>query len=290
MNEAKVTQHLDWLEITYPILGQNLNIAYPEHWSKERVETKPTNGYNVACRYKDGRVEQLHTLYPSMGVHVTFPAQTLAQLKEDEKWLIGWLVQSGATVTRLDFALDCYGVPLDFDALWEEVIARRYTCRLRTPPIRTHDSISGDIIYFGRMKSSIMTRIYNKAAEQKVSGVWNRVETMMRHQRANFAAKKFASTDAEVASFITGHVQIKNFKWWEDVMTMKATKTRYDRPTTNSRREWLMKSVAPSLAREMILDDTLYDDFIRRVDACYRESLEKSYRPTNVTIESLDTM
>lgn len=277
----KLHQHLDWIELTYPTLSKNTQPNYPEHWTTKAVETKPHNGYNLAFRYPDGRTEERHTNQKSMGIHVTMPAQTLAQLEEDEKWLLGYFLENGAKITRLDFALDVFEKPLEFNKLWKFCLAKEYECRLRQPPLRTHDAERGDTIYFGRMKSSVFTRVYNKAAEQKIDGSWVRVETVMRHQRANHAAKLYAGTDVEVASFITGHVQIKNFKWWTDVMTMKATKTRYDLPAKNSRREWLLKSVAPSLAREMMLDDSLYEDFIRHVDACYQIEREKSYRLNN---------
>lgn len=275
----KLAQHLDWLEITYPILGQKVNISYPEHWSKTRVECKPRNGYNLAVRYADGRIEELHTEHQNMGVHVTFPAQTLAELKEDEKWLLEYLLTEGAKVTRLDCAIDVLEYPLDFDVLWSLIKSREYKCRIRQSPLRIHDATHGDTIYFGRMKSSVFTRLYNKQAEQKTEFAWVRVETVFRHSRANDAAKKMVKTNSSPASFVTGHVQIPRSEWWTDVMTMQAVKTRLNRSDGDKRREWLMKSVAPTLAKEMFLHPETWDEFRAVVFDCLeteRQKLDKT--------------
>lgn len=268
----KLVEHLDWIEITYPILGNSPVAAYPEHWPKARVECKPMNGYKVACRYADGRVEMVHPDQKNMGVHVTLPAKTLQTLQEDDKWLLEYFLEHGAVITRLDCALDVFESPLNFDVLWRLCRERDYICRLRKPPLRDCDAETGDTVYFGRMKSSVCTRVYNKAAEQNVPGDWIRVETMFRHSRANNAAKLMVKKKLDCRSLIAGHVQIPRLKWWTDVMTKNAAKTRLDRPTQSKRLEWLMNSVAPTLAKEVFLNGGVVErEFMLR----YREELLK---------------
>lgn len=258
--------HLDWIEITYPILGKRPMVEYPSHWSTERVECKPKNGYKIAVRYADGREEMVHPDQPNMGIHITLPAQTLQNLKEDDKWLLNYFIGSGGKITRLDCALDAFGKKLNFDQLWLLVREGNYKCRLRKPPLRECDAKTGDTIYFGRMKASVCTRIYNKAAEQGVSGDWIRVETMFRHGRANNAAKMMVKQNLDCQSFVSGHVQIPDLEWWVDTMTKKPVKTRLDRSTQSKRYEWLMKSVAPTLAKEIHLHgNEVYDEFRARV-------------------------
>lgn len=262
----KLVQHLDWLELTYPILGTMPTIEYPAHWPSERVECKPNNGYKVAVRYADGRTEMINPDCPNMGVHITLSATTLSNLQEDDKWLLSYFITQGASITRLDAALDVFGKPLSFDALWDLAKRKEYECRLRKPPLRNSDTITGDTVYFGRMKSSICTRIYNKAAEQNVPGDWIRVETMFRHGRANHAAKTMVKKNLQCQNLIAGHVNLPRLKWWTDVMTEKPEKTRLERPEANKRLSWLMNSVAPTLAKEMFLHGNIvYDEFRARV-------------------------
>jgi len=261
-----VHQHLDFLELTYPLFNRQLPNMYPPHWTDKTVETKAVNGYKLAVRYPDGRVEMSHPDQPNMGIHVIMPAQTLKALGEDDLWLLEFFLQNGAKITRLDCALDVFEKPLDFDELWELAKAKEFECRLRSPALRTSDAEHGDTIYFGRMKSSIFTRVYNKAAEQKYAGSWVRVETVFRHSRANNAAKLMVKRSLDTGALIRGHLNLPRLQWWADVMTMKAEKTKFDRSTGDKRLEWLMTSVAPTLAKEIHLHgDAVYALFKARV-------------------------
>lgn len=262
-----LNQHLDYLELTYPTLSRSKHsVEYPEHWDKRAVETKPLNGYKVAHRYSDGRVEMYHPDQPNMGTHVVMGGKTLKALGENDLWLLEFFLQNGAKITRLDCALDVFDLPLDFDQLWELAKTKEYECRLRLPPLRTSDAQHGDTIYFGRMKSSIFTRVYNKAAEQNYDGSWVRVETVFRHSRANNAAKLMVKRKLDPAALIRGHVNLPRLQWWTDVMTAKAVKTKLDPPTADKRLLWLMNTVPAALAKEIHLQgDAVWLEFKARV-------------------------
>lgn len=262
-----LSQHLDFLELTFPIFKQKPSVEYPEHWSKKAVETKPKNGYKVAYRYPDGRVEMFHPDQPNMGYHVVMGGQTLKALGENDLWLLEYFLENGARVTRLDCALDVFDMPLDFDELWASAKKGEFECRLRKPPLRTSDAKRGDTVYFGRMKSSVFTRIYNKAAEQNYDGSWVRVETVFRHSRANNAAKLMVKRKLDTPALIRGHVNLPRLKWWTDVMTQKAEKTRVDPPTADKRLSWLMNSVPSALAKEIHLQgEAVWLEFKARVE------------------------
>lgn len=246
-------QHLDWIEITTPILGKKPTVPYPAHWSKKFVECKPMNGYSVACRYDDGRIEMQNASNPNMGIHTVMSATTLQNLQEDDKWLLGYFLAEGVRVTRLDCALDIYHNPLNFDELWELARRREFVCNLRKPPLREQDAKTGDTVYFGRLKASVVTRVYNKAAEQNVKGDWVRVETMFRHSRANNAAKLMVRKNLDCRALIAGHVRIPKLKWWSDIMTNEPEKTRLDPAGVSKRVHWLLNSVSPTIAKEIHL-------------------------------------
>jgi hypothetical protein len=258
-------QHLDWLEITYPLLGEIMPSIYPPGWPTSNVEARPTNGYTEARRYADGRIEMFSPDNRRMGIHVLMTAETLKTMNIDDHKLLEFFITNGAKVTRIDFALDVFEKPLDFDALWLMAKSGDYECRLRKPPIRTMDAGHGDTIYFGRMKSSVFTRVYNKAVEQNYDGSWVRVETVMRHSRANNAAKLMVRRKLDASQLIRGHVNLPRLEWWTDVMTVKAEKTRYDRSDGSQRLSWLMKSVAPTLAKEMYLNPEVWNTFKQTV-------------------------
>lgn len=262
----KLASHLDWLEITFPVLGNYPKIDYPENWDKTTVETKAFHGYSVGARYQDGRIEMSNPDHPSMGIHVQFSAQTLSALKTNDHELLEFFIQHGARITRLDCALDVFELPIDFAEIWELVVSGDYECRLRKPPTRTMDAVTGDTIYFGRMKSSVFTRIYNKSAEQNTTGNWTRIETVFRHSRANNAAKLMVKRHLEPSALIRGHVNLPRLAWWTDVMTNKAEKTRLDPVSEDKRLQWLLGVVPKALAKEIYLrGDGLYDQFKARV-------------------------
>ena len=251
-----IHQSIDYLELTYPDVGNGQlpvrNDVFPPEWSQTTVETKARNGYSSAIRYPDGRALMWNDDSRRMGMHIEMTGSVCQRLEVDASHL-QWFIQNGARITRLDCAVDITDTPCPFDEIWSLAKAGDYECRLRKPPSRNMDAATGDTIYFGKMKSTACTRIYNKAAERKVAGVWTRVETMFRHGRANTVGKGIANGQA-IGSYVRGHVNLPRCQWWADVMTMDAVKTRLARPEADKRQEWLLKSVAPTLAKEINLN------------------------------------
>ncbi|MBQ3985832.1 MAG: replication initiation factor domain-containing protein [Oscillospiraceae bacterium] len=94
-----------------------------------------------------------------------------------------------ANITRLDVAYDDKDGTLDVRQIAEDTKSGNYVGYLRKKTVM----ISGDrdadkegvCCTFGSKTSEVLIRIYDKAAEQRVSGPWVRVELQMRHDRAN---------------------------------------------------------------------------------------------------------
>lgn len=257
--------HLDWYEITIPRERHQLGIRYPDGWAKTHCETKPLNGYNTATQYADGRIEMMHTSEIGMGIHLTITGKPLAVLcptRESEIEMIEHFQQQGAKVSRIDLAVDVFDYDLNWCELWEVVEQKTYECRLRDEPLIEHSPTAGDTVYFGRFKSSAVTRIYDKAKEQRIMDKkWVRIETMFRHGRATSAASEL-SQGAEISALIAGHVRLPTLGWWNTVMAQKPVKTRLNRIDGNKRLEWLLKSVAPTLAKEIELHgDEVWNQF-----------------------------
>lgn len=256
--------HLDWFECTVPRSRREAGVTWPENWTKKGVETKPLNGYNHATLYADGRQEMFHDTQQSMGLHVLItgkPLSILCPTQESELEMIEHFQSIGGKVTRIDCAIDVMDFPLDFKELYKLIEAKEYECRLRKEPIYDHSPTEGDTIYFGKFKSSVFTRIYDKGKEQKVDKEWVRIETVFRHSRANSAATAYR-TGGTIAGLSAGHVRIPKSQWWTEVMTSEPVKTRLNRIDGDKRMEWLLKSVAPTLAKEISLHgDDVWNKF-----------------------------
>lgn len=259
------SQHLDWYEITIPRDRKKIGIEYPSHWEKTHVEGKPLNGYDVATRYADGRLEMMSTSQVGMGIHLVISGKPLAVLcpsRESEIEMVEFFEAQGAKMTRIDLAYDVMDYPLSWPDLWKIVEDKNYECRLRGEPLIEHSPQDGDTVYFGKMKSSAFTRIYDKAKEQKIKDKqWVRVETVFRHGRAQSAVNELKK-GVSVCGLIAGHLRIPALAWWNEVMAVEPAKTRLNRVDGDKRLEWLLRSVAPTLAREIDLHgDGVWNDF-----------------------------
>lgn len=89
-------------------------------------------------------------------------------------------------VTRLDIALDDRRDLLTFEKLEIETSLGNYRSRFRDIRLEKSFTSNAFTFYYGSMKSDIMFRIYNKAAElnRENEGSWVRFEIQMRDDRA----------------------------------------------------------------------------------------------------------
>lgn len=248
----QTNERIDFLEVTVPADGRKSVELYPENWTTKRVPCAPSSGYKVACRYPDGRIEMTHPGEKRMGYHIILSSKTLDALETPATEILRHFGEIGAKVTRLDCALDVFDYELSFDELWEHCKRREYICNVRTEPLRDHTPTEGDTVYFGRMKATALTRIYDKAKEQKVDRTWVRVETMFRRERASSAALKIVK-GTPPRSLIHGHLQLPKLKWYADVMNCDRVATSAPRADGDKRMQWLLRSVAPTLAKEILL-------------------------------------
>ena len=99
--------------------------------------------------------------------------------------LIHFIVSDPFTynISRIDIAYDDHIGLLDIDQMRADVDAAYFVCRSKQWQV--HYGTEGITLYFGSEKSDIMLRIYDKAAEQGLSGEhWIRVELQLRRDRA----------------------------------------------------------------------------------------------------------
>jgi phage replication initiation protein len=110
-------------------------------------------------------------------------------------------------ISRLDVAMDDKDGINDLNEIIRKAFAREYVSQARNKNVIKEnisykgDEISGRTIYFGSRTSSTYIRIYDKAAEQGVSGHWIRVEYEFKQENAMRVANSIALLGARFPRF-----------------------------------------------------------------------------------------
>lgn len=124
---------------------------------------------------------------PDMGVLLELTGEGCRTLEEvlDIDWVHFFqkLLRDGKVknITRLDIAYDTFDT-FDIETFYKDVLNQSFVSRFSD--YRVEKGSKGTSVYLGSSKSLIMYRIYDKAAEQKISGNWIRFELQLRGDRA----------------------------------------------------------------------------------------------------------
>jgi len=246
---STVSLSIDWISCTFK---DSKKLSYPQELTKEKVECKPMNGYNLGARYSDGRIELTHTTRKEMGTHIILSGGTLKQIHIEPELILSHLVTNGGTIVRLDIAVDCRDCGLKPQDATEEIKNERVTTLARQFPLWFDPTQKGYTQYVGKKSSTAYVRIYNKAAEMDIDGDWTRVECVFSGKRAMDAAQKCLQ-GADYRALVRGFVDFDRWSEWRKVMSLPPVQTNAPRTLSNTKR-WLLASAAPSLARELYLD------------------------------------
>lgn len=256
---SKVFLSIDWISCTFK---DSKKLSYPQELSKEKVECKPFNGYNLGSQYVDGRVELVHTTRKEMGSHVVMSGSCLREVTISPEVLLSHFIEHGAMLTRLDIAVDCHDCGLKPSRATEEIENDRVKTLSRQFPTWHDAKIPGYTQYIGKKSSTAFCRIYDKAAEMGSEQEWTRVECVFNGKRA-MDAGQWVLRGKDYRGLVRGFVDFPEWNEWKTVMSVDACKTKSPRSISNTKR-WLLSSAATSLARELYLDgdDAFYFQFI----------------------------
>lgn len=110
----------------------------------------------------------------------------------------------------------------------------------------------GTTVYIGSPKSGVQIRIYNKAAEQHVSGDWLRIEIVWRgkYARAAHVAMLASGIAAVTRGAIQKQVSLPN-AWWGYAMRGDTSLPEPVRRKETGTYTWLKNVVLPALEREI---------------------------------------
>lgn len=244
--ETLTQERIDWISFTLPFDSERV---WPNGLSSDFTETKSFNGYDTAREFPDGRIELTSTTRPEMGIHCVLYGQTCSNLADDLPDILenAWL--QGGHVTRFDLALDdLKGRVNPIDAR-EYIKAGEIICRAREYPPAGDIRGGGQSQYCGKMASEVHVCIYEKDAEQGISGFRTRIEIRYKGRKADKAAREYLRSQ-DCRGLILGFVKFPTWAEWNEVFSTAPIKVAAEK--THSRRvQWLLGQVAKSIALEI---------------------------------------
>jgi hypothetical protein len=214
-----------------------------------------------------------------MGWHVIYSARAINQLKELEGVTQRQLLQhlsDGAKVTRLDVKLDAKDSGLRIASLYTDAKAGRIETKSRSvgyvESAETGAEIGAATCYVGSLKRRTkLLRVYDKAAQSKEFGDLKRFELELRSPTTLTPVKRLKSANEDTWGAIIGGL-IKGFCYWPDNFAivsifsdLSAIKIGVTQAPTGNTNLWLLNVCAPVLAKQSILDSSLFVEFWERV-------------------------
>jgi hypothetical protein len=257
-----ISQKCDWIAFTVPFYK---DLTWTEIITTNWKTIPPIAHFTDAQENGQGIRVYWHKTRPQMGKHVIVSGSSLAYIGEGITEFLAHIVGSGYKVTRIDFAVDI---------IHSDLNPRNASYHLEKGQAKTHaqkapkwaDALGvGYTQYIGKKTSETYCRIYDKASEMGVNYRWVRVEVVYQGGRALPAAKAYLQCE-DCRSLVKAFIDFPKWRKWIFVMEAKTVKVRTVSKQSNTR-DWLLKQVAKSLAKEMTLDDDqeFYLTFLQRV-------------------------
>lgn len=278
-SDLRVNHSIDWLEVTSHKMNRPEELT---PWVFDiGDELRPIPRYQKAFQtLPAGRLDISED--EKQGVHWTLLGQDWAAIRDagiSASGIVTHLSNYGATVSRLDFAVDIQGeadnpdkprvsdVRLHIKNGWAGGL------RHDTGYVPTEEE-KGQTEYFGSKKADVRIRIYDKAAEMEMLWrAWVRVELQMRNKPATALMRDMAKEDVSIA----GRTAIKQrlrmpFLWWFNAGLDGefCELTKIPRPETNWQR-WMRETVGSSVTKHMASDNDR-EFFIRWASNLLREA------------------
>lgn len=279
---VELSAHIDWISCTFPhnIQSKWRSVVLPLE-SKEFIEVKAHNGYLEAYQHTSGAIVQRNENRPDMGVHVIYSSKAIAAAEQEfgvyQHELLSYLM-IGSRLTRLDVAFNIGNVAIDIEQLYKDVQAGIAKTKARTSTfIRSGDIKSeknADTCYVGSMKKrKKLLRIYDKAQDLGLDTLLTRLELETHGQIAQSAGTMLKTNAPSeypriIAGMISGYVDFSDTHIGE-FLGRNSVKLATPVHARGNTAKWLIETVAPTLARAMIEDVSVWFDFKQAVEDAY---------------------
>lgn len=261
-SESKIlSQHIDWIAGTFK---KGVDIVYPPILTQKFIPCKGYLNYTEGSQFEDGRRSFVNPLHPEWGTHIVWSGSALADCPIAPESLVTSLFNANFSFSRIDLAIDAKGFNLKPSDATEYIAKKEIKTRAKEYPLWRDAQATGYTQYIGKKSSEIYMRIYDKAAELGVLEDWTRVEIVVRGKRTQLAAQQIVR-DVDFRSIVKGFANFENWEQWSEIMEVEAVKLPADRSTSQTL-QWLLRSAAPSLAREMAISQSPDETFLKFKD------------------------
>lgn len=253
-----LTQKLHWLEGTFK--GKNL-VSLPQSLSHNFVETSGFQNYTIGARFEDGRIHLRNPARPEMGEHIIWSGDACDECPVDIVTLVKHLRDAKFSFTRIDMAVDAINFKLRPQRATKELKLGRCKTRAKLSPTNSDPRDLGYTQYVGKKTSEVYLRIYDKAEEMGIDADYTRVELVVKHGRANYAAQQIVQS-VDYRAMVRAYADFPAWRQWKRIMDADPIKLPSQRKETNTER-WLMDQCAPALARQIYLTNSteFYEKF-----------------------------
>jgi len=225
-------------------------------------ESAALHGYTRAVTSPMGANVAWNPSVPAMGVHCTYSGSALRSLGKGGLMftdVMQFHYDNNDGCSRIDLALDVRDSGLSIPALFREINRLKSNeptlcnkCSAQSYSLIESEN-GGATLYVGSRTSMQMLRIYNKAAEQGLTGDWLRFEVEVKGSKALALHKQLCEgyhfqMYQRCQQLIVSMVDF-NFPAWREIFTQKGVKIGVPKITDRQTRVWLMSQVAPAVAK-----------------------------------------
>ena len=281
----KLSSGIDWISATFPA-------DYNQKWQStilpfegKGIETRGHMGYTIAQRFITGAIMMFNPDRPDMGIYVSYSSAAIQSANADfdctDEMLLHWLSRHGR-ISRLDVRLDARDIDINIRTLYRRALNNRV--RTQTRSISYVDSAEignekgAETCYIGSMKKrKKLLRVYDKAAQLGTGECHTRFELETHGRIALNAAKTLKSANfGDYGALIRG--MIKRYCEWFDYLPAKRifddmSPVMIDVPAHvyGDTDKWLLDTVAPTLARQVLITPGLLTEFMVRVSDALKD-------------------
>lgn len=260
------TVSIDWLSFTIPsavpTVPSTQKTLFARLGGGIEVSVKPRFGYQWGVKLEPSGITVLGGT-KEMGVHVVIPGGACQYANTGIEWAI-LASRMKWNITRLDLAIDDFTGRFTPDGLHSEMSKAR--THAKKVMLLKGD---GDTLYVGSRTSTKYLRVYDKARQTDTPGQWVRVEIELKGDAAQNAANALQGNSLAIVAMtaITDFVNFpENAAWMEAMNSAVPGIIEPTRRKLTDTRSWLLGTVAPSLAKEVLSDNDFMRAFLEEVN------------------------
>jgi Replication initiation factor len=256
-----LTITLDWLAMTFKEwTRETQTFIYGYASSPTVVPSTARNGYTAATTDQNGVQVMWNSDRGEMGHHVIFAGSALRNIFErhgiSSEAILRAATHAGGSITRLDLAKDYQGGEINLARVWEALNNHASSGTARSFG-KIESNNGGFTIYVGSRQSEKFVRIYDKAAESKLSGeLWFRFEIETKGMVARAVAVSLRHSDnwgAVFDSIVFGMVGKPEELYLENFFSDRNIPIGLPKIERHSDTEaWIETQVIPAVAKHFI--------------------------------------